>query len=81
GKTGTAQVIKIPESAKKKLANKFRDHAWFVAYAPVKNPSIAVSVFVEHGGHGGETAGPIAKATIEAYMKSSGYYVETPAKN
>ncbi len=81
GKTGTAQVIKIPEAAKKKLADKYRDHAWFVAYAPVKNPSIAVSVFVEHGGHGGETAGPIAKATIEAYMKSSGYYVETPAKN
>ncbi|MEC4684827.1 MAG: penicillin-binding protein 2 [Nitrospirota bacterium] len=81
GKTGTAQVIKIPEVVKKKLANKYRDHAWFVAYAPVKNPSIAVSVFVEHGGHGGETAGPIAKATIEAYMKSSGYYVETPAKN
>ncbi len=81
GKTGTAQVIKIPEEAKKKLANKYRDHAWFVAYAPVKKPSIAVSVFVEHGGHGGETAGPIVKATIEAYMRSSGYYVETPAKD
>ncbi|NOZ25829.1 MAG: penicillin-binding protein 2 [Nitrospirae bacterium] len=81
GKTGTAQVIKIPESVKKKLASKYRDHAWFVAYAPVKNPSIALSVFVEHGGHGGETAGPIAKAAIEAYMKSSGYYVERQAEN
>ena len=81
GKTGTAQIIKIPESVKKKLANKYKDHAWFVAYAPADNPLIALSVFVEHGGHGGGTAALIAKATIEAYMKSSGYHVETPLKN
>ena len=81
GKTGTAQVVKIPESVKRKLARKYKDHAWFVAYAPAANPMIALSVFVEHGGHGGETAGPIAKATIEAYMRSSGYHAERQAEN
>jgi len=38
---------------------RFRDHAWFVAFAPVSAPKIAVSVLVEHGGHGGSTAGPL----------------------
>jgi len=43
------------------------DHAWFVAFSPVNNPDIALSVILEHGGHGGSAAGPIAKAMIEAY--------------
>jgi penicillin-binding protein 2 len=46
------------------------DHAWFVAFAPVDNPEIALSVFVEHGGGGGAVAAPIAKRAIEAYIKS-----------
>jgi penicillin-binding protein 2 len=54
----------------KDLPLKFRDHAWFVAYAPRDEPEIALSVFVEHGGHGGAAAAPIAKAAIEAYMSS-----------
>jgi penicillin-binding protein 2 len=69
GKTGTAQVIgarrdhgHIPE--------KYRDHAWFVAFAPYEAPKIALSVLVEHGGHGGEAAGPIVRKTIEAYMRT-----------
>ncbi|MDP2279001.1 MAG: penicillin-binding transpeptidase domain-containing protein, partial [Nitrospirota bacterium] len=49
---------------------RFMDHAWFVAFAPVDNPEIAVSVFVEHGGGGGAVAAPIAKRAIEAYLKS-----------
>jgi len=67
GKTGTAQVV-----GKKKglTGERFMDHAWFVAFAPVDNPEIALSVFVEHGGSGGATAAPIAKRAIEAYMKS-----------
>ena len=48
GKTGTAQ------------STKGKDHAWFVAYAPADNPSVACAIVVEHGGHGGSTAGPIA---------------------
>lgn len=67
GKTGTAQVV-----GKKKggAAQRFGDHAWFVALAPVDNPEIAVSVFVEHGGHGATAAAPIAKKAIEAYIAS-----------
>lgn len=67
GKTGTAQVV-----GKKKglTGERFMDHAWFVAFAPVDNPEIALSVFVEHGGSGGAVASPIAKRAIEAYMKS-----------
>ncbi len=67
GKTGTSQVV-----GKKKglTGERFMDHAWFVALAPVDNPEIAVSVFVEHGGGGGAVAAPIAKRVIEAYMKS-----------
>ncbi len=67
GKTGTAQVVGMRKDTKY-LSEKFRDHAWFVAFAPVDNAEIALSVFVEHGGHGGSTAAPIAKKAIEAYM-------------
>lgn len=67
GKTGTAQVV----GKKRGLSGeRFMDHAWFVAFAPVENPEIALSVFVEHGGSGGAIAAPIAKKTIEAYVKS-----------
>jgi penicillin-binding protein 2 len=65
GKSGTAQVV----GKKKGLAGEqFMDHAWFVAVAPVGKPEIALSVFVEHGGHGGSTAAPLAKKAIEAYF-------------
>ena len=68
GKTGTAQVVSRREDDQENRWTP-KDHAWFVAFAPVRKPVIAVSVFVEHGGHGGETAAPIAKATIEEYIK------------
>ncbi|RMG70775.1 MAG: penicillin-binding protein 2, partial [Nitrospirae bacterium] len=63
----TAQVVSRPddESASRWLPE---DHAWFVAFSPVRKPQIALSVFVEHGGHGGETAAPIAKTTIETFI-------------
>ncbi|OGW21724.1 MAG: penicillin-binding protein 2 [Nitrospirae bacterium GWC2_46_6] len=67
GKTGTAQVVGKKKGA---VAERFMDHAWFVAFAPVDKPEIALSVFVEHGGGGGAVAAPIAKKAIEAYMKS-----------
>jgi penicillin-binding protein 2 len=51
--------------------DRFRDHAWFVAFAPTEKPEIALSVFVEHGGHGGSTAAPIARKAIEGYLKNS----------
>ena len=69
GKTGTAQVIAQKVSGRK-LSDETKDHAWFVGFAPVDNPKIAVAVVVEHGGHGGSAAAPIAKKVIEEYLKN-----------
>ncbi len=72
GKTGTAQVVRMPENFKKgdmnRMPLKFRDHAWFVAYAPFEDPKIAIAVLVEHGGFGASAAAPIAKKVIEKYL-------------
>jgi penicillin-binding protein 2 len=70
GKTGTAQVIAMRRNTQSQQ-DRFQDHAWFVAFAPTEKPEIALSVFVEHGGHGGGTAAPIAKRAIEGYFKNS----------
>jgi penicillin-binding protein 2 len=71
GKTGTAQVVEMKGSYLKseQLSYFNRDHAWFVSYAPAQNPKIAVVVLVEHGGHGGEAAAPMAKKVIEKYIQ------------
>ena len=72
GKTGTAQVVKMAQDFKKGDTNrmplKFRDHAWFVAYAPFEDPQIAIVALVENGGFGGAAAAPIAKKVIEKYL-------------
>ncbi|HEY6010777.1 MAG TPA: penicillin-binding protein 2 [Nitrospirota bacterium] len=70
GKTGTAQVI-AQKVAGRKLSEKQSDHAWFIAYAPVEQPRIAVAVVVEHGGHGGSAAAPVARKVIEEFMKNA----------
>lgn len=71
GKTGTAQVVEMKAGIEtKSLAKELQDHAWFIAFAPVEDPQIAVAVLVEHGGHGGETAAPPAKRVIEEYLKN-----------
>ena len=67
GKTGTAQVVSKSVDSDY-LPERFRDHAWFIAFAPVEKPEVALAVFVEHGGHGGAAAAPIAKKAIEGYM-------------
>ncbi len=71
GKTGTAQVVEMKGGYVKteQLAYLNRDHAWFVSYAPVENPQIAVVVMIEHGGHGASAAAPLAKKVIEKYME------------
>ncbi len=67
GKTGTAQVVALdPDDPKKKRSRPTEDHAWFVAYAPAGDPRLAVTVLVEHGGHGGEDAAPLARRIIAA---------------
>ena len=68
GKTGTAQVAALRTGPEESIPKKFRDHAWFVAFAPVESPKIAVAVLAEHMGHGGAAAAPLAKEVIEAYM-------------
>ncbi|GKS65288.1 penicillin-binding protein 2 [Nitrospira sp.] len=68
GKTGTAQVAALRTGPEESIPKKFRDHAWFVAFAPVESPKIAVVVLAEHMGHGGAAAAPLAKELIEAYM-------------
>lgn len=68
GKTGTTQVVTAGDNMDN-VPEKFRDHAWFVAFAPGDRPEIAVAVFVEHGGHGSTAAAPVAKRVIEKYFK------------
>lgn len=71
GKTGTAQVVGIKQGARYdagKLSRKYHDHALFMAFAPAEQPTIAVAVLVENGGHGGSTAAPIARAVFDYYL-------------
>jgi penicillin-binding protein 2 len=71
GKTGTAQVftIKQTDSTRAKITDeRRRDHAWFIAFAPVDDPKIAIAVLVENGGFGGSTAAPIAQKVLDAYL-------------
>ena len=67
GKTGTAQVKKITKLEREldldtaQIPYEQRDHAWYIAFGPYKNPRYALSIFVEHGGSGGSIAAPLAK--------------------
>jgi cell division protein FtsI/penicillin-binding protein 2 len=49
-----------------------RDHAWFAGYFPADNPEIAVVVLIEHSGHGGQVAAPVAMDIIEGYRQLNG---------
>ena len=76
GKTGTVQVVTHKRQRELQKLDKdneipyrFRDHAWFVAVAPAERPRIAVAVLVEHGGHGGSTAAPIAREIISEAIR------------
>ena len=87
GKTGTAQVVGMPEDDERASKNDadflFQDHAWFIAFAPAKDPRIAVAVLVEHGGHGSSGAAPLAKKIVEKYLgigdDSSGEAIDNQA--
>ena len=68
GKSGTAQVIGYGTRAKLSKQKKFEDNAWFVGYAPRRNPEICVAVLVQESGqHGGEAAGPVVRDIVKAY--------------
>jgi penicillin-binding protein 2 len=79
GKTGTAQVVEMKGGYLKSehLSYFNRDHAWFVSYAPVEKPQVAIAVLVEHGGHGGEAAAPMAKKVYEKFIEMQKPATET----
>jgi len=71
GKTGTAQVVGYAQGIKydaSQVALRRRDHAWFIAFAPVEDPQIALAILVENGEHGASAAAPIARKIADAYL-------------
>ena len=71
GKTGTAQVVGLRQGEKydeKKVAERFRDHALFIAFAPLESPKIALAVIVENSGFGARYAAPIARTVLDYYL-------------
>ena len=80
GKTGTAQVVAIKQTEKydeKRVAERHRDHALFIAYAPLESPKIALAVVVENAGFGARAAAPIARQVLDYYLL--GKRVDRPA--
>ncbi|MEX2208578.1 MAG: penicillin-binding protein 2 [Myxococcota bacterium] len=72
GKTGTAQVVGMAPGERidsEDLARQHRDHAWFVTYAPADDPRLVVAVLVEHGGHGGSAAAPVAREVVVRFLE------------
>ncbi len=71
GKSGTAQVISIAQDEEydeEELEERLRDHALFIAFAPLDDPRIAVAVIVENGSSGSSVAAPIARAIMDHYL-------------
>lgn len=72
GKSGSAQVAGLPQNEVapdlESIPHRLREHALFIAFAPIENPRIAIAVLVEHGGGGSSVAGPIARRVIDSYL-------------
>ncbi len=82
GKSGTAQVFSVGQEEEynsEEIAERMRDHALFIAFAPLENPRIAVAVIVENGESGSGVAAPVARRVMEAYLgnKAAGTGSET----
>ncbi len=72
GKTGTAQVVGIPQGQDYDEAStpkQHRDHSLFIGFAPLDDPQIAIAVIVEHGGSGSKVAAPIARRLVDYYLQ------------
>lgn len=70
GKTGTAQVVQIKQGGRYNAAalrEQHRDHAWFISFAPLEKPEIAIAVILENGGWGAYAA-PLAREMTDFYM-------------
>ena len=73
GKSGTAQVFTVAQNETynaDELAERMRDHALFIAFAPADEPRVAVAVIVENGGSGSAVAAPIARTVMDSYLGS-----------
>ena len=83
GKSGTAQVIGYDTRSRLGKEREFKDNAWFVGYAPRRNPEIVVAVLIQGGGHGGEVAAPVARDIVKAYYdkKNRRTQEQTTAEN
>ncbi|MEO1573886.1 MAG: penicillin-binding protein 2, partial [Pseudomonadota bacterium] len=71
GKTGTVQVFTVAQDQEyeaDKVDENLRDHGWFVAFAPVAEPRIALAVLVENAGGGSVTAAPVASEVLDAFF-------------
>ncbi len=84
-KTGTAQVVGISQTDKKRMREEDMDyyqrsHAWLTTYGPYENPQYVVTVLVEHGGHGGSEGGPIASKIFDKLYQMGYITVDTPTK-
>jgi penicillin-binding protein 2 len=80
GKTGTAQVVAMKQNEKydeKRVAERHRDHALFIAFAPLESPRIALAVVVENAGFGARAAAPVARQVLDYYLL--GKRVDKPA--
>jgi penicillin-binding protein 2 len=67
GKTGTAQVVGGKDAGK--TNKEHRENAWFVGFAPYRNPEIVVATIIQNGGWGAEAAAPVARAVLDTYYK------------
>lgn len=84
GKTGTAQVVKEAQGQRTKenaLPEQYRDHGWFMAFAPLDHPQIAIACIIEHSGHGGSSAAPVVKAVMQKYFELNPPQGGPPAKD
>ena len=84
-KTGTAQVVGISQTDKKRMREEDMDyyqrsHAWLTTYGPYENPQYVVTVLVEHGGHGGSEGGPIASKIFDKLYQMGYITIDTPTK-
>ncbi len=76
GKTGTAQVVNLQQGNQEDLPVKFRDHGWFICFAPAENPTIAMAILVEHGMGGSHSAAPVAKYIFERLFNPQEFLVK-----
>ncbi len=71
GKTGTAQVVAMKQNEKyveNRVTERHRDHALFIAFAPLESPKIALAVVVENAGFGARAAAPVARQVLDYYL-------------